>query len=261
MEYPKFVSGKTLRKFTMIFQAENLKSTLFLDIETAPEYKYYSELPDIYKKLWKRKAFSLDKTITKDDEEAISKTYENKAGIYSEFSKIICISVGFIDTNGMLRIKSFCDESEQDLLENFSNLLATHYPTSQGYFLCGHNIKEFDAPFLCRRMLINGIEFPELLQISGKKPWQTEHLLDTMDMWRFGDIKSYTSLELLATVLGIATPKEDIDGSQVGNVYWHENDLERIVQYCQRDVVTVVQIMQKYASLPLINAEDIEFVN
>lgn len=245
----------------MIVTAENLKTTLFLDIETAPEYKSYNELPDIFKKLWKRKAISLDKSIDKSDDEAIGKSYYGRAGIYSEFSKIICISIGFITSEGTLRIKSFSDEKEKDLLENFSKLLKTHYPGPQGYFLCGHNIKEFDIPFLCRRMLINAVDFPDIMQISGKKPWQLEHLLDTMDLWRFGDIKSYTSLELLATVLGIDTPKEDIDGSQVGYVYWEEMNLPRIVEYCQRDVVTVVQIMQRYASLPLIEKDAIEFVN
>lgn len=244
----------------MIYPAKNIKNTLFIDIETVSEYKNFSDLSEIFKKLWAKKAGSLDKSTDLSIEENINLLYKAKAGIFSEFSKIVCISSGYISPNGKLRIKSFFDHDEKNLLLNFSQLLKTHYPDTNAYYLCGHNIKEFDIPFLCRRMVKHGIFMPNMLDIAGKKPWQTEHLIDTMDLWRFGDIKNYTSLELLAATLGIETPKDDIDGSMVGEVYWEENNLERITHYCQKDVVTVARIMMKFTGLPDFNPENVEIV-
>jgi hypothetical protein len=243
-----------------MYPLEILKTTLFLDIETVPEYNTYDGLSEIKQRLWKKKALSINKSLTQDNLEGIADTYFVKGGIFSEFAKIICISVGFLTSDNKLRIKSFFGDDEKELLVNFKDLLDKHYPTTQSYYLCGHNIKEFDVPFICRRMVIHQIQLPELLMISGKKPWQTEHLIDTIELWRFGDIKNYTSLELLATVLGIETPKDDIDGSQVAGVYWNENDLYRIVKYCQRDVVTVVQVMMHYGGIESIEEKNICFI-
>ncbi len=244
----------------MIYPAKNLKSTLFLDIETVSEYKVVKDLPDVFKKLWLKKAVTLDKNIDLTKEEAIEASYIGKAGIYAEFSKIVCISFGFIAPDAGLRIKSIYGDDEKEILEKFAILLKTHYPDTNGFYLCGHNIKEFDIPVICRRMVKHCINMPNMLDIAGKKPWQTEHLIDTMDLWRFGDIKSYTSLELLAATLGIATPKDDIDGSMVGKTYWEENDLPRIVTYCQKDVVTVARVMMKFTGQPDIEEDKIEIV-
>lgn len=244
-----------------MYHSDHLKTTLFLDIETVPEFKSYGELTEIRQKLWKKKARSLDKSLDVDNADAVAGSYSQRAGIYSEFSKIICISVGYLNSDGHLRIKSFFGDSEKQILLDFVTLLQLHYNDPGQHFICGHNIKEFDIPFLCRRLLIHQIGLPTLLQISGKKPWQTEYLMDTMDLWRFGDIKSYTSLELLATTLGIETPKGDIDGSQVAEVYYNQGDIHRIVNYCQKDVVTVVQIMMRFCYQPLLSTTDIEIVS
>ncbi len=230
----------------MIYPAKNIKNTLFFDIETVSEFKSFDELSPVFKKLWTRKALSINKSMDPTDSVAIDNTYSGSAGIFAEFSKIVCISSGYITNDGKLRIKSFAGDDEIAILQDFANLLKSHYPDPNGYYLCGHNIKEFDVPFLCRRMVKHGVYMPNMLDIAGKKPWQTEHLIDTLDLWRFGDFKAYTSLELIAATLSIETPKDDIDGSMVGKTYWQENDLPRIVTYCQKDVVTVARIMMRF---------------
>lgn len=246
----------------MFYDYKNLKRTLFLDIETVSGFKNFDELPDNMAALWKYKT----RQFFKDPSEDIGpdEWYVSKAGIFAEFAKVVCISVGYFLFDGneisKFKVKSFASDDESVVLTDFVNLLKTYYSDPKTSFICGHNIKEFDIPFLCRRMVINGIEFPTLLDISGKKPWETAHLLDTMDMWRFGDYKNYTSLNLLSATLGIPSPKDDIDGSMVGHVYWQENDLERISLYCQKDVVTVAQVLLKFAGLPLIDNEKIELL-
>ncbi len=245
----------------MIYPAKHLRSTLFIDIETVSQVKNFEELSESLQKLWIKKAYSLDKNLDLSDRDAIAQSYSSRAAIYAEFSKIVCISVGYINNHGKLRIKSIASHDEKQLLFDFSDLLKSHYPDTNNYYLCGHNIKEFDIPVLCRRMIVNGVFMPNMLDIAGKKPWQVEHLIDTMDLWRFGDFKSYTSLELLANILGIPTPKDDIDGSRVGHVYWVENDLDRISKYCQKDVATVARIMLKFTGQTDIADEAIDFVD
>ncbi len=218
--------------------AERFSHILFLDIETVPQKHAFDELTDAEKELWVRKAEFLRK-----GELDTPATIYNRAGIYAEFGKIICISTGLIaEKDGVrtLRIKSFYGHDEKQLLEEFASLLNKHF-SKPHHQLCAHNGKEFDFPFIARRMLIHGIKLPVILNTAGKKPWEVQHL-DTMELWRFGDYKSFTPLNLLAHVLGIPSPKEDIDGSMVWFVYWKENNLERIVSYCRRDVATVARI-------------------
>jgi hypothetical protein len=215
-----------------------IEDILFLDIETIPAYSSYQELPKVYQDLWDKKA----KLLAKNEEDTAENLYE-RAGIYSEFGKIICISVGAFK-DGKLWLKSFFDHDEFVLLKEFAEML------NKGFYrpnqlLCAHNGKEFDYPYIARRMLINGINPPMILNLAGKKPWEIQ-LLDTMELWKFGDYKNYTSLELLSAVFGIPSPKNDICGADVAKVYWVEKDLERIVEYCQKDVVTIVQIFLKY---------------
>jgi 3'-5' exonuclease len=229
----------------------NIENVLFLDIETVPQFAEYSQLPESLKKLWNRKSENI-----KSKEEDTAETLYERASIYSEFGKIICISAGFIKEN-TLRIKSFYGHDEKKLLSEFISLLNKYYK-SPNSILCGHNAKEFDYPYICRRILINNLTIPVILDISSKKPWEINHL-DTMQMWRFGDYKSYTSLELLTTILNIPTPKDDIAGKDVGRVYWQENNLERIVTYCQKDVIAVVQLFLRYKGKELINEEDISY--
>lgn len=243
-----------------------LKKCLFVDIETVSEYPNYDDLPEDMKYLWDIKSAQIKKSLPPSSEDITpADLYVQKAGIFAEFAKVACISMGFLsfedDFPSKIRIKSLAGHDEKVLLEDFSRLLINHYNDPENSRICGHNIKEFDIPFICRRMVVNHVRFPPLLDISGKKPWQTFQILDTMDMWRFGDYKNYTSLNLLAGTLGVKSPKDDIDGSMVGQVYWKDDDLDRIVTYCQKDVVTVMQVALRYAGVPIFDDNDIEYLN
>jgi DNA polymerase elongation subunit (family B) len=228
---------------------------LFLDIETVPQYSSYDQLPDEWKSLWDIKAGYL----IRNKEEETSESMYPRAGIYAEFGKIICISCGFISGGGATKrfsLKSFAGDNEKLLLHEFAEMLKK-WSGNDPKYLCAHNGKEFDFPYLCRRMIINNIPIPSLLNISGKKPWEVSHI-DTMDLWKFGDFKNYTSLNLLALSLGIPTPKDDIDGSRVWEVFWEEKNLERIVTYCQKDVITVAQIFLRMLDEEPVKDENIE---
>lgn len=237
-----------------MLQETNLEKVLFLDIETVPAYKNYNEVPSAAKEFWDKKASFL----AREDEDNPESLY-GRAGIYAEFGKIICISVGFlVSTEGgdkQFRIKSFSGHDEKKLLEEFIALVTRHYDDGQ-HLMCAHNGKEFDFPYLARRMLINGLKLPNMLDIAGKKPWEVAHL-DTMVLWKFGDYKNYTSLALLANVFDIPTPKDNMDGSDVARVYWEENNLERIVEYCQKDVLTIAQLLLKFKGQALIEEDNI----
>ncbi|HIE16554.1 MAG TPA: 3'-5' exonuclease [Bacteroidales bacterium] len=225
----------------MQFQKINLNKILFLDIETVPMASSFDELPEHFQELWIKKA----QFLIQEDE--TPESIFNRAGIYAEFGKIVCISVGFINEKANkreLRLKSFAGDDEKQLLSNFKELITSHFdmPT---HLLCAHNGKEFDFPYIARRMLINGITVPDILDLRGKRPWEVQHL-DTMELWKFGDYKHYTSLNLLAAVFEIPSPKNDIDGSQVADVYYQHKDLNRIVEYCEKDVETLINIFLRY---------------
>ena len=231
----------------MKFHKRNLCKTLFIDIETASLSKDFKSLPSNLKPYWIRKCEILHRNADSELEESdFEKLFEQRAGIYAEFAKVVTISVGVIyseQNKYHLKLKSFSG-SEPELLNSFKELLDTHFNDLDSNYICGHNIKEFDITFLCRRMIINGINLPDLLDISGKKPWQTNHLLDTLEMWKFGDYKHFTSLALLAEILGIPSPKDDINGSEVSKVFYR-GEIERIIKYCEKDVATVAQVFLK----------------
>jgi len=229
----------------------DLNNLMVLDIETVPQYSTYNQVPDNLKLLWDKK------TLYNRKEETAENFYKS-AGIWAEFGKIICISVGIFTggKNTGLRIKSFAGDDEREVLISFSKMLKGQPNT---LVLCAHNGKEFDFPYLCRRMLIHGLMLPSQLEIAGKKPWEINHL-DTMELWKFGDYKSYTSLNLLTTIFNIPTPKDDIDGSMVGDVYWKDNQLDRISTYCQKDVVATAQLLRRYRGEELIEEENITIV-
>ncbi|MBO9658116.1 MAG: 3'-5' exonuclease [Chitinophagaceae bacterium] len=232
-----------------------LHNILFVDIETVPQYPEYDNLGTEWKELWGKKAEIL---LRNREDETIESIY-NRAGIYAEFGKIICISCGVIQGTGddrKLLLKSFAGDSEQVLLHEFSEMLRK-WAGNETKYLCAHNGKEFDFPYLCRRMIINGLSIPTILNSSGKKPWEV-NFLDTMELWKFGDFKNYTSLSLLATALSIPTPKDDIDGSMVGEVYWKERNIDRIANYCQKDVATTVQVFLKMMGELSIKSTNIE---
>jgi len=227
----------------------DIENVLFLDIETVPAYPEYSQLSERMQKLWNKKSERLSSNNSIVGEVLSPEQLYSRAGIYSEFGRIICISVGAF-LKGELRIKSFSGHDEKVLLTEFAELLNKRYNRPE-HLLCAHNGKEFDFPYMARRMLVLGIPVPQILDLSGKKPWEVNHL-DTMELWKFGDYKNYTSLDLLAAIFNIPTPKDDIDGSQVADVYYKENDLPRIVHYCTKDVLTVAQIFRRYRGEPLI---------
>ena len=231
----------------------DLHKILFLDIETVTLYSTFQEVPLVEKKYFEEKtAYQRKNEITAED-------FYGSAGIWAEFGKIVCISVGYFapqDNRREFRLKSFFGD-EKFLLIEFKKLLEAYFNTPK-HRLCGHNAKEFDFPFIARRMLVHQIPLPPTLQLFDKKPWEIPHL-DTLHLWRFGDFKHYTSLKLMAHVLGIPTPKDDIDGSQVANVYYEEKNIERIVTYCEKDVVTVAQILLKLRNEALLNKKEILF--
>ena len=231
----------------------NLEHILFLDIETVPEQKNFDQLTDEMKYLW------ADKTKYQRKEEFSPEEFYDRAGIWAEFGKIVCISVGYFKFKGetrSFRTTSFYGEEKQ-LLVDFKNLIESHFNTPH-HLLCAHNGKEFDFPYIARRMIIHNISLPYKLNLFGKKPWEVPHL-DTMDLWKFGDYKHYTSLKLLTNILGIPSPKDDIDGSQVRNVYYEENDIDRILIYCEKDTVAVAQILLRLRQEELL--EDSEIIS
>jgi 3'-5' exonuclease len=236
---------------------DNIKveDVLFLDIETVPVASSMELLDASMQKLWDKKSKQF-----RSPEQSAGDVYE-RAGIYSEFGKIICISVGLIiEKNPFgLRLKSFFGHDEKTILTDFSGMLSKFSKNNKEALLCAHNGKEFDFPYMARRMIINGITIPDLLDNAGKKPWDIK-LLDTMDLWKFGDYKNYTSLDLLTSILGIPTPKDDIDGSMVAGIYYVEKDIQRIVHYCEKDVLAITQVLLRFMNLPKIEVEKIESV-
>ncbi|MEO6168452.1 MAG: 3'-5' exonuclease [Chitinophagales bacterium] len=234
-------------------QFENL---ICLDIETVPGAPDFNLVPEALKELYLKKSERL-----KAADETPEQQYFNHAGIYAEFGKVICISLGMFQKEKEtgewhFRLKSIYGDDEKKLLQEFAALLQ-HSRHPNRFQFCGHNIREFDVPYLCRRMLLRGIPLPAILDISGKKPYEVS-MLDTMQLWRFGDYKHFTSLKLLAALFNIASPKDDIEGKDVGRVYWMEKDLIRIVNYCQKDVVTVAQLVLRFKGMPLLKAENIQ---
>lgn len=236
-----------------MFDSLSSEDILFIDIETAPQKAEFSELPEHFQQLWDKKS-----TYFRTDDQNAADVYE-RAGIYAEFGKIICISAGvIIQKNGerYYRVKSFHDPEEKKLLASFNEMLQK-FTSNPGKKLCAHNGQEFDYPYIARRSLINGLKIPRILDVSGAKPWEIkDRLLDTLQMWKFGDYKNYTSLDLLCAVFNIPTPKSDIDGSQVAHVYYQEGDLDRIIRYCERDTLALANLMLQYKGEPIIPSEN-----
>jgi len=232
-----------------------IKNFLLLDIETVASHSSYEQLPERMQKLWDKKATSLRKG---EEYPTNADYYFERSAIYSEFGKIVCIAFGAYYFNERdelsFKVRSISGDDEVKLLIEFKALIEK-YPAEQ-LVLCAHNGKEFDFPFVCRRMLIHGIEIPKALQISGKKPWEILHQ-DTMELWKFGDYKSYTSLDLLAAVFEIPGSKNEMSGDQVTRVYYQENDLEKICRYCREDVVVLAQIYLKLQCMQLVSATNI----
>ncbi|MEO9571775.1 MAG: 3'-5' exonuclease [Polaribacter sp.] len=229
-----------------------LNDILFLDIETVPQKESWNQLSKETQELYQKK------TKYQRKEEFTASAFYERAGIWAEFGKIICISVGYfvdVDKSKQLRLTSFFGDDEHQLLTDFKVLLDTHF-VKKNNILCAHNGKEFDFPFIARRMIVHQIELPKKLNLFGKKPWEVPHL-DTLELWKFGDYKHYTSLKLLTSILGIPSPKDDIDGSEVANVYYKEKNIQRIVDYCEKDTIAVAQILLRFNNQELLKRENI----
>ncbi len=225
-----------------------------MDIETVPQKPLFEDLDEVSQQLWEQKsAYQRKDEISPED-------FYDRAGIWAEFGKIICISVGFFALKGSersFRVTSYSGD-EIDILQQFKKLLQNHFNQAK-HLLCAHNGKEFDFPYIARRMIINSIEIPYKLDLFGKKPWEVPHL-DTMELWKFGDFKHYTSLRLLAHVLGIPSPKEDMDGSMVKDVFYEDKDIDRIVTYCELDVVTTAQVFLRLRNEDLLADDEVKKV-
>lgn len=225
---------------------------LFLDIETVPQYPEWENVPEDFQLLWDKKSAYFRK-----EDQSAEEVYE-RAGIYAEFGKIICISVGMFSWQGselVFRMKSYAGKDEKVLLTDFASMLRK-FSAEGDKNLCAHNGKDFDFPYMARRMLINGIKLPALLDIAGKKPWELK-FLDTLELWKFGEYKNFTSLNLLTILFNIPTPKDDIDGSDVARVYYEEDDLSRIVNYCQKDVLAVAQLVLRWRGEALLKDDQV----
>ncbi len=232
-----------------------IQDLFLLDIETVPQFQTYSQLPDDWKLLW-------DEKLSKTMPENISpeEGYLLRAGILAEFGKIVCISTGYFYENTnkelCLKIKSISGHDEKALLESFVQINNKIFQHNRQFQYAGHNIREFDIPYICRRMIINHVPLPEYLQLHGAKPWDVR-MVDTMQYWKFGDYKNYISLHLLAGVLNVPTSKTDMDGSMVQKVYYEDDNLPKIVNYCQRDVAAVANVLLRFKNMPLLNEENI----
>jgi uncharacterized protein YprB with RNaseH-like and TPR domain len=234
-----------------MIQKLHLENILFLDIETVPETQHFSDLDTTTQELWEAKS-----RYQRKDEFTAEEFYD-RAGIWAEFGKIVCISVGYFSIQNDLRtfrVTSFYGDEVQ-LLKDFKNLLITHFSQAK-HLLCAHNGKEFDFPYIARRMIIHNIELPYKLNLFGKKPWEVPHL-DTLELWKFGDYKHFTSLKLMTHVLGIPSPKDDIDGSEVYSVYYKTQDIDRIINYCEKDTIAVAQILLRLRGDELLHDNEI----
>jgi DNA polymerase elongation subunit (family B) len=233
-----------------------LENFLVIDIETVSASYNYSSLSEDWQHLWEEK---VKRSVPEDT--TVEEYYPQRAGVMAEFAKVVCISLGYFKNEKSVyqfRVKSIYGHNEKELLQNFISTVNQLEAVHHHWSFTGHNIKEFDIPFLCRRLLINGIAIPPYLDFQNMKPWET-NMIDTFQYWRFGDYKNYTSLKLLAASLNVPSPKDDIDGSMVGQVYWVEDNLDRIAVYCQKDVVTVANIILRFKNMSILNAEQVVY--
>jgi 3'-5' exonuclease len=235
---------------------------VFIDIETASNAPSFEELDSNWQKLWEQKVIKyLPENTT------VAEMYQQRAGVMAEFSRIVCISMGYFlhEENLKFRVKSFFNDDEKILLQDFLQTIQRIEKHNSNWHFAGHNIKEFDIPFICRRMVAKQIPLPKFMDFQNRKPWET-NIVDTFQYWRFGDYKNYTSLNLLAAVMDVPTSKDDIDGSMVGSLY-HEKNAElqklnkrRIIEYCQKDVVATANIVLRFKNIPLLHPDDVEII-
>lgn len=218
---------------------------IFLDIETVSEVPDYQLLNEQYKRHWEQK---ISRTKSMAPDVGPEDLYHEKAAIYAEFGKIICISIGIfckVNDGWIYRSKSFISDNEKNLLQSFARTFNTYFSSEKGYTICGHNVREFDIPYISRRLLKHQLKLPSMFDIAGKRPWQVKHIWDSLEAWKFGDYKHYTSLDLLCLYFGIDSPKNTCDGSMVHDMYWKDHDMQAIKEYCESDVRACAQVYGK----------------
>lgn len=236
-----------------MYTRHEIENILFLDIETVSSTQHYTELSERMQELWNKKADILNRRSSGDPEPA-EDLWPQRAAIFAEFGKIMCISCGFVRFEGdqpVFKAKSWYGENEAEILSSFSVMLTEYATKNPGVSLCAHNGKEFDFPYMGRRYVVNRLPIPSMLAVQGKKPWETR-FIDTMELWKFGDFKSWTSLDLLCAILDVPTPKDDIDGSDVGRVFYEDKDYSRIAEYCEKDVLATAQVMLRFCGEKIV---------
>ena len=242
-----------------MLQHIELQNILILDIETVSKSPNFESLKPQMQQLWSQKSAQIQQRKAEENRCTDAENYMASAGIYAEFGKIVCISVGIFTKENQLKLKSFYGHDEAKILVDFVQTLQQFHRENR--YICGHNIREFDIPYICRRLLVHQITLPVCLTIAGKKPWQLEHFLDTMNLWKFGDYKHYTSLKLLCSLFNIPSPKDDIDGAAVSISYWKDDDLKGIKNYCKKDVVATARLLMRYQCRPLVEDTQIIYTN
>jgi len=219
-----------------------IESIIFLDIETVSLFPNLLLADDATKKEWARKIMKTNPTITPA---LLDDTYKEQAALHPEFSFITCISVGMVK-GGKVYIKNIFgfDHDEERTLEIFCETMQKIIEKMERLQpkLCAHFGKGFDYPFISKRMLVHGMTIPNILDSYGKKPWEITNL-DTHEIWKMGGFNS-ASLSAIAHAFGIPSPKDDIDGSQVGHVYWVDSKIDRIATYCAKDVFALINIFR-----------------
>lgn len=227
---------------------------VFFDLETASEYESLDQLalnkPKMAE-LWSKRCEYLRSRFEENKDMTDEQLYEAKAALTPEFARIVCATFGrvtFIGEDPNVIIKSYCSEHEDEVLDGIQKV----FDKFASLKFSGHNIKRFDIPMMCKRLLIHGRSLPKGLQIQNLKPWEMP-FIDTSEVWSFGAWQEgFVSLELLVTAIGLETPKGDIKGEDVSRVFWQDGDTHRIAEYCQRDVFAGIQALLKLSGLPVV---------
>jgi len=231
-----------------MYTQDELTGMLFFDLETASEHKNLEELREAKPKmadLWAKRSDYLRSRWPEDNaDKTDAELYDDKAALVPEFNRIVCVSFGRLTWEGLapsMVIKSYYGSDEISILDGIENVASKFTK----YKMTGHNIKRFDIPVMCKRLLINGYKLPPYLQVHNKKPWEMP-FVDTSDAWSFGAWQEgFASLELIMTSLGLDSPKDDIRGEEVSGVFWENQEYTRIAKYCEKDVYSLAQALLK----------------
>ncbi len=243
-----------------MYSVSELKQMVFIDIETIRGKKTYNDVITENPALddyWQTKHTQIreKEPLSYGHIEDSAEMYEKMAALYPEWGQIVCISIGQIkfDEDGnpiKFTTKSFSGLYEKILLEEFNETaskIMSKYPRMQWV---GHNIKGFDMPYIIKRSLINGVRVPNVFHLQKQKPWESQ-LIDTNDVWKFNGWNG-ARLGLLTEILNIPSPKQDMDGKMVSDVFWEDGDLNRISEYCEMDINATANVMLRISGMDII---------